>query len=127
LDLSFCSDEQNKRKQLFRLEQKYINKYLPDLNINQVAGSTLGFKRNQTNKLELNLSLYKNKFYTKLPKPPVTTDTILKLKLYSKNKTINMYNQNGLLYKQFHSIKDAGAFIGLSASSVSLYIKTGKL
>lgn len=115
---------------LLKKEQKYLDLLSPELNINKVAGSMLGFKHSEENKLKFGLTR-KGKSFTKSKhisiRPPISKETILKLKLHNKNITVSIYNTNNELIKEFNRIKIAAEFVGLSATSVSGYIKSGKL
>jgi group I intron endonuclease len=120
----------NKREILLKSEQEYLNKYSPDLNTNKIAGSMLGFKHFTKGKLKFDDP--GNKFDTKKSsflsiKPSISKETILKLKLHNKDITVSILAKDGLLVKQFNRIKAAAEFVGLSPSSVSGYIKNGKL
>lgn len=120
---------QDKKQQLLKLEQKYMDLLSPELNINKTAGSMLGFKGIENNKSKLtfiNKSCGDIKDVTYL-KPLINKETILKLKLHNKSITVSIHNKNDELVKEFNRIKIAAKFVGLSPSTVSGYIKTGKL
>jgi hypothetical protein len=90
----------------------------------------LGFKHFTKGKLKFDDP--GNKFDTKKSsflsiKPSISKETILKLKLHNKDITVSILAKDGLLVKQFNRIKAAAEFVGLSPSSVSGYIKNGKL
>ena len=44
-----------KREQLLKKEQYYLDKFQPSLNINKIAGSMLGFKHSDENKLKFSI------------------------------------------------------------------------
>lgn len=118
-----------KKEQLLKLEQKYLNLLSPELNINKTAGSMLGFKHIENNKSKLTLINKSSKDIKDVTylKPLINKETILKLKLHNKSITVSIYNKNYELVKKFNRIKIAAEFVGLSPSTVSGYIKTGKL
>jgi len=131
VDIELNKNWQDKKNILLSIEQKYLDLLSPELNINKVAGSMLGFKRIEKNKLRFDL-IHEDKLYIKSKhilsiKPSVSRETILKLKLHNKNITVSIYNKNNELIKEFDRIKMAAEFVGLSPSSVSGYIKNGKL
>lgn len=116
----------DKKDVLLKIEQEYINIWSPELNINKTAGSMLGFKH-KNNKSEV-ISIQKGKSKNILSlKPIINKETILKLKLHNKNITVSIYDINNLLVKEFSRIKTAAEFVNLSPSTVSGYIKSGKL
>lgn len=122
---------QDKKDILLKIEQKYLDLLSPELNINKVAGSMLGFKHSEHNILKFGL-IHRGKSYTKSKhvlsiRPSISQETILKLKLHNKDITVSIYNKNNELVKEFNRIKIAAEFVGLSPSSVSGYIKNGKL
>jgi group I intron endonuclease len=122
---------QDKKDILLKIEQKYLDLLSPELNINKVAGSMLGFKHSEDNILKFGL-IHRGKSYVKSKhvlsiRPSISQETILKLKLHNKDITVSIYNKNDELVKEFNRIKIAAEFVGLSASSVSGYIKNGKL
>ena len=125
VDLNF--DIKENRKFLFSIEQKYLNQFYPELNTSKIAGSTLGFKH----KDKLILNENKNSKYTKLSKiklkPDPSKETIVKMKLHSKNKIVSLYTKNNLLIKNFPTIRKAAEYVQLSPTSVSTYIKNEKL
>jgi hypothetical protein len=100
------------------------------LNVNKTAGSMVGYKHKDFhNKLEF---IHKEDFYVdnksiQYKKPGLSKETILKLKLHNKNITVSIYNKENQLIKEFNRIKKTAEFVGLSPSSVSGYIKNGKL
>nr|YP_010303548.1 GIY endonuclease [Purpureocillium takamizusanense]UNI92577.1 GIY endonuclease [Purpureocillium takamizusanense] len=118
----------DKKDVLLKMEQKYIDLWSPDLNINKTAGSMLGFKHAMYNKLDFGYKI-KKELYKKNEslKPLINKETILKLKLHNKDITVSIYDVNNILIREFNRIKTAAEFVGLSASSVSGYIKSGKL
>lgn len=120
----------DKKDVLLKIEQDYIDLWSPELNINKTAGSMLGFKHIKNNEFKFELNhdkfLKKNKDISSL-KPIINKETILKLKLHNKSITVSIYDINNILVKKFNRIKAAAEFVGLSASSVSGYIKNGKL
>lgn len=116
----------DKKEILFRIEQNYINKFCPNLNINKIAGSMLGFKHKML-KLERIKKLpetYNDNIYLK---PSINQETILKLKLHNKNITVSIFSNTNQLIQEFIRIRAAAEFVGLSPSSVSGYIKSGRL
>jgi hypothetical protein len=91
----------------------------------------LGFKHSEENILKFGL-IHRGKSYKKSKhvlsiRPSISQETILKLKLHNKDITVSIYNKNNELVKEFNRIKIAAEFVGLSPSSVSGYIKNGKL
>jgi len=109
-------------------EQYYLNKYSPSLNINKIAGSILGYKHTEVNKLKFS-SIHRGKSYQKTLtvklRAKVTKETIDKLKLRSRGAVTCIYDKNNVLLKEFNTIKDAANFCGFSPSSVSKYIAKG--
>lgn len=109
-------------------EQYYLNKYSPSLNINKIAGSILGYKHTEENKLKFS-SIHIGKSYQKTLtgklRAKVTKETIDKLKLRSRGAVTCIYDKNNVLLKEFNTIKDAANFCGFSPSSVSKYIAKG--
>jgi hypothetical protein len=96
--------------------------------MNKIAGSMLGFKHRKKN-IQFK---FDNKVFNKCEekpslKPGISQETILKLKLHNKNIIVNVYDKNNNLIKEFNRIKLAAKFVGLSPSTVSGYIKNGKL
>ena len=116
------------KETLLDREQYYLNKCSPSLNINKIAGSILGYKHTEENKLKLS-STHIGKSYQKTltgkPRPLVTKETIDKLKLRSRGAVTCIYDKNNELLREFNTIKDAANFSGLSPSSVSKYIARG--
>ena len=110
-------------------KQHYLYKYSSP-NFNKVAGSILGYKHTDENKL-IFYSARIGKSYKKSArvnaKPLVTKDTIIKLKLRAKGAIVRIYGKCYNLVKQFKTIKDATNFVGLSPSSVSKYITKGTI
>lgn len=110
---------------LFKLEQKYMDKYLPELNINKTAGSMLGYR--YMNNKEFIIP-YNNLVEQKtLSLKSLNKETILKQKLHGKNITVFLLDKNNDILKEFNRIKLAADYVGLDRSSVSGYIKNGKL
>lgn len=111
------------KKLLLDREQYYLDKYSPSLNINKLAGSMMGYKHTEENKLKFS-STRIGKSYKKNAranqKPLVSKETIAKLR--SKGAITRIYDKSHNLVKQFKTIKDAANFFGLSPSSVSKYI-----
>lgn len=115
---------------MLALEQRYLDSLTPGLNINKFAGSMRGFKHSK--KTKNNYSLVRSgKCYRKIQgtiiRPEVSQETILKLKQHSKNKKIIVYTNQNKLVQEFKSIKCTAKFIGLSPTSISKYIKSGKV
>ena len=109
-------------------EQYYLDKYSPSLNTNKIAGSVLGYKHTEENKLKFS-SNHIGKSYkrtlTGKPRPLVTKETINKLKLRSRGAVTCIYDKNNVLVREFNTVKSAANFCGLSPSSVSKYITRG--
>lgn len=131
IDFELDTEWQDKKDILLKTEQIYLDMLSPELNINKTAGSMLGFKHSEDNKLKFSM-IHRGKSYIKSKhelsvRPSISKDTILKLKLHNKNITVSIFDQNDQLIQEFNRIKFAAEFVGLSASSVSGYIKNGKL
>lgn len=120
------------KKLLLKREQYYLDKYSPTLNINKLAGSMMGYKHTQENKLRFSFihigkSYKRNTSEASKPRPPVTKETIDKLKLRTRGAATRIYDKSHSLVKEFKTIKTAASFVGLSPSSVSKYIATGAI
>ena len=120
---------QNKKEKLLRKEQYYLDLYSPCLNINRTAGSMFGYKheKNLNIKLEFDQDQFQIIHKTLYKKPLINEETLWKLKLHNKSITVSIYTKENELIKCFNRIKTAAEFVGLSPSSVSGYIKNGKL
>lgn len=111
------------KKLLIESEQKYLNYYSPELNMRQIKKPLLEFKsKPETNILSKSINNKKLSI-----KPGLKTETIIKLKLHNKNIIVNVYNKENNIVASFNRIKVAANFVGLSPSTVSGYIKNGKL
>jgi hypothetical protein len=131
--VSFPSDytTTENQKLLLDKEQFYLDKYQPTLNLNKVAGSVMGYKHTELNKLKFS-SIHRGKSYKKHInhnniRSPVSADTISKLKIRAKGVSVSVYNKDLEFFKQFPTIKDTADFVGLSSSSVSKYIEKSTL
>ena len=116
------------KKILLDREQHYLDKLLPSLNINKIAGSILGYKHTEENKLKFSSTRIGKSYQKTLrgkPRPSVTKETIDKLRLRSRGAATCIYDKNSILVREFSTIKDAASFCGLSPSSVSKYITRG--
>jgi len=65
-------------------EQFYLDKYIPSFNINRIAGSVMGYKHTELNKLKFG-SIHRGKSYVKTfdtnaTRKPISADTICKLR-----------------------------------------------
>jgi hypothetical protein len=60
-------------------------------------------------------------------RPEVSQETIRRLKLHSQDLKVILYNKEQVKVQEFNSVKNAAEFIKLSPTSVSKYIKSGKL
>ena len=112
-------------------EQVYLDKYKPSLNINKVAGSVMGYKHTELNKLKFG-SIHRGKSYSKtldinMVRNPVSADTISKLIKRAKGASVNVYFKDLERFKTFPTIKSAADYVGLSPSSVGKYIEKGTL
>jgi hypothetical protein len=91
----------------------------------------LGYKHDRAKVLEQALErrgkTYKRSQVFISLKPAISKETIIKLKLHTKDITVSIYDKEYTLVKEFNRIKKAAEFVGLSPSSVSGYIKNGKL
>jgi predicted transcriptional regulator len=108
------------KKLLISLEEKYLNLLKPNLNI---------MKTNNPNKIssicqKVNINVYNP---SENVRPLMNSNTILKLKLHSKYKVINVYDKESKLVNTFNTVRGLAKHLGLSTTSVSLYIKTGRL
>jgi len=130
LDFRLDSDFKEKRRILIDIEQKYLDLFAPGLNTNKFAGSMRGFKHSEKTKKNYGL-MRAGKCYRKIQgvivRPEVSQETILKLKLHSKEKKIIIYTPEDKALKEFNSIRETANYIGLSPTSVSKYIKSGRL
>lgn len=131
IDFELYLEWQAKKEILLKAEQRYLDDLSPELNINKTAGSMLGYKHSKESILEQGSArrgkIYKrSKVFISL-KPAISQETIIKLKLHNKDITVSIYDKEYNLIKQFNRIKAAAEFVGLSPSSVSGYIKNGKL
>ena len=98
-------------------EQHYLDKLSPGLNINKIAGSVLGYKHTEENKLKFSstrIGKSYQKTLTGRPRPLVTKETINKLRLRSRGAATCIYDKNNILVREFSTIKDAAIFCGLS-------------
>lgn len=96
---------------LLAREQVYLDKYKPSVKINKIAGSVMGYKHTESNKLKFG-SLYRGKSYSKTLKPnslrdPVSENTILKLRPRAKGAKVNIFLKDLQLFKSFPTIKSA--------------------
>lgn len=130
IDLNRDSDLKVKRRTILDLEQKYLDLFTPSLNINKFAGSMRGFKHNENTKKNYSV-VRTGKCYRKIEgvivRPEVSQETILKLKLHSKEIKVIIYTAEYKPLKEFNSIREAANYVELSPSSVSKYIKSGRL
>jgi hypothetical protein len=120
----------SKRKVLYDIEQRYLDRINPSLNINKFAGSMKGYKHNLETKNNYS-KVRTGRCYKKIKgiivRPEVSQETIIKLKLHSKSLKIKILGKNSEMIEEFYSIKDVAKFVNLSPSSVSKYIKSGKI
>lgn len=120
----------SKREILYNLEQKYLDQINPSLNINKYAGSMKGYKHNAETKGNYS-KVRTGKCYRKIGgvvvRPEVSQETIRRLKLHSQDLKVILYNKEQVKVQEFNSVKNAAEFIKLSPTSVSKYIKSGKL
>lgn len=91
------------------IEQYYLKKYSPSLNINKIAGSLLGYKHTKANLIKFSL-LHRGKFYKRTStintdRPLVGNNTIIKLKLRSRDAPVCIYDTNLNLVKSLSTIK----------------------
>jgi len=126
MNLPLNINPEEKKKLILAKEQYYLDKYSPSLNINKTAGSLLGYKHTEANKLKFSLT-HRGKSYKKTPNPfiskrLVSNETILKLKSRTRGAAVCVYDVNLNLVEQFPTIKQTAKFVGLSPSSVSKYI-----
>lgn len=117
-------------KAIVNIEQNYLNKYLASLNTSKKAGSVLGYKHSDTDKLKMG-DLRISKSYKWAFKPGsqriVSEETRNKLKLRTRGTPVRIYDKNRNLIKSLPTMKEAGNFVGLSYSSISKYISKGTL
>lgn len=130
INLNHNLDFKDKRKIILYVEQRYLDLLTPTLNTNKFAGSMRGFKHSDKTKKNYGIART-GKCYRKIKgviiRPEVSQETVLKLKLHSKDKKVYIYKTEGVSIKEFTSIKATAKFVGLSPTSVSKYIKSGKL
>lgn len=131
IDFELYLEWEAKKEILLKAEQSYLDTLSPELNINKKAGSMLGYKHDRAKVLEQALErrgkTYKRSQVFISLKPAISKETIIKLKLHTKDITVSIYDKEYTLVKEFNRIKKAAEFVGLSPSSVSGYIKNGKL
>nr|QJQ35557.1 homing endonuclease [Fusarium ananatum] len=124
----FCAA--SKRKVLYDIEQRYLDQINPSLNINKFAGSMKGYKHNLETKNNYS-KVRTGRCYKRVKgiiiRPEVSQETIIKLKLHSKSLKIKILGKNSEMIEKFYSIKDVAKFVNISPSSVSKYIKSGKI
>lgn len=120
----------SKRKVLYDIEQRYLDRINPSLNINKFAGSMKGYKHNLETKNNYS-KVRTGRCYKKIKgiivRPEVSQETILRLKLHSKSLKVKIYSKDYKEIKEFNSIKNAAEYVKLSPTSVSKYIKSGKI
>jgi len=130
VDLRNYNTIPDKRRILIPIEQKYLDKLNPGLNINKYAGSMLGFKHSKETKKDFS-EARRGKCYKFIQgiviRPEVSQATILKLKLHSKNIKVLLCTKKKEPVREFDSIINTAKYIGLSATSVSKYIKSNKV
>lgn len=130
IDFKQDTEFKDKRSIIIYTEQKYLDLLSPSLNTNKFAGSMRGFRHSEDTKKNYGI-MRAGKCYRKIKgvviRPEVSQETMLKLKLHSKNITVIIYTRENIYVREFSSIKDTAKFVELSPTSVSKYIKSGKL
>lgn len=122
-------------KAIVDIEQNYLDNYSPSpsLNTSKKAGSMLGYKHSDIDKLKMGdlLAPLINKSYKWAFKPGntriVCEKTRSKLKLRTGGTLVCIYDKNWNLIKSLPTLKKAGNFVGLSYTSVSKYMSKGTL
>lgn len=121
----------NIKEELFKKEQYYLDLLQPKLNTNKTANTLINCKASRKKKI---MELLKSKNTSQINlnenksiKPFLSDETIIKLKLHNKDITVSVTDKYNNIIKQFARIRHAAEFAGLSPSSVSGYIKSGKL
>ena len=79
-------------------KQVYLDKYKPNLNINKVVGSVMGYKHTESSKLKF-CYIHRGKSYSKtidtnLIRKPVSAYTISKLRKRAKGASVNVYHKD---------------------------------
>jgi len=129
--LEYINMNNNPKEELFQREQYYLDLLQPELNINKTANKLTNSKISKKNNI---IELLKNKNSSNVnttENTPIninlSKETILKLKYHNQDITVSVTDKCNNLIKEFKRIKHAAEFVGLSPSSVSGYIKSGKL
>jgi len=134
IDISNLSLEEARKKILTR-EQHYIDSLSPIYNINLIAGSRLGsFHTNETKVLMKEAKIGINRSIETREKISDSCKGILKTKEHkaniskSLNKKVFVYSKNtSILEYEFISYSEAAKYFNCSITSISRYIKSGKL
>lgn len=119
------------KKIILEREQFYLDLLLPSLNVNKIAGSMLGFKHSEENLLKISqIQRGKNKSSPREKRkdsPVISPETINKLKQRANGVIIKVFDQDGVLAKEFSTIVEAANFYGVKYTTISKYAETGKL
>jgi group I intron endonuclease len=134
-------------KVLLDLEDFYLKSLLPNYNILTEAGSSFGYKHNETVRLNMktnyseerriafsNLNEYKTFSLSNIEaikqsalnriKPIYLTKSINNVK--KKSKAILVYNMDYTVYGKFPSIEEASNYLGCSSKTISRALQTPK-
>jgi group I intron endonuclease len=116
------------KKSLLEREQFYLDVINPTLNINKIAGSTLGFKHSEETRLVMGLQrrgksinwLIQDLSYI------VSEEMINKLSLRARHGVIvKVLDKDNIIINTFPTIVSAAKFYNLDHNTISKYIKNG--
>ena len=123
--LEYCS------KDLVNREQFYLDLLKPTLNLNKIAGSMLGFKHSEINRLKFSLARigksFKKDINLNREFKPVGVKTRSLLKERCRGAPVIVLDKKNIVVNKFKTIKDTANSYNLSASSISKYLKSGAL
>ena len=110
-------------------EQFYLNSLNPNLNINKIAGSMLGYKHTQ--ELRKLMSLQRKgksiNWSRKDPLYTITEETRNNLSLRVRGVTVKVFDNENNIVNVFPTIKSAANFFDVDYNTVSKCIKSGNL
>ena len=139
-------DKQNNKK-LLDLEDFYLKSLLPNYNILTEAGSSFGYKHNETTRLNMKTNyseerrlaignLIKNKTFSPSTIEAMRQSALNRIKpIYSEEgiqnmkknyKAILVYNMDYTVYGEFSSITEASKHLGCSQKTISRALQTPK-
>jgi len=120
----------NSNQDLVNREQFYLDLLKPTLNINKTAGSMLGFKHSDLNRIKFSMfrkgKSFKQNAVIQRNFRVVSLETRDLLKERSRGASVIVLDKENRVVNRFNTIKETASYYGLSSSSISKYLKSGK-